>query len=196
MGPVTLTAGDGELLPETYHFSYGDSRDELVRRMQTAMRDAVNELWARRSSNLPFDTAKKAVILASIIEKETGRADERARVAGVFINRLRTGMRLQSDPTVVYAVTGGRTVLERPLMQKDLETVSAFNTYLNSGLPPSPIANPGRASLEAVANPSRTRDLFFVADGNGGHAFARTLTEHNQNVARWRALMKSRPTAD
>ena len=191
-GSITLTPGDGELLPETYHFSYGDSRDDMVRRMQAAMRDTLSELWARRVNGLPFDTMNKAVILASIVEKETGRPDERPRVAGVFINRLRGKMRLQSDPTVVYAITGGRIAFERPLTQKDLETVSPYNTYLNVGLPPAPIANPGRASLEAALLPADTGDLYFVADGNGGHVFARTLAEHNQNVARWRALMKAR----
>jgi UPF0755 protein len=192
MGPITVKPGEGELLPETYHFSYGDSRDEIVRRMQSSMQTVVSELWARRSGGALIDTPRKAVILASIVEKETGRPEERAKVAGVFINRLRTGMRLQSDPTVVYAVTGGKTVLDRPLSQKDLEAVSPFNTYLNAGLPPAPIANPGRASLEAAIYPAESGDLYFVADGNGGHAFARTLAEHNQNVARWRALMKTR----
>jgi len=191
-GAITVKPGEGELLPETYHFSYGDSRDEIVRRMQASMQAVLNELWARRAAATPIDTPRKAVVLASIVEKETGRADERAKVAGVFINRLRSGMRLQSDPTVVYAVTGGKTSLERPLSQKDLETSSPFNTYQNTGLPPGPIANPGRASLEAAIFPAETGDLYFVADGSGGHAFARTLAEHNQNVARWRALMKTR----
>jgi UPF0755 protein len=191
-GAIGLKPAEGELLPETYHFSYGDSRDELVRRMQVGMQSALSDLWARRAMGSPIDTPRKAVILASIVEKETGRTDERARVAGVFINRLRAGMRLQSDPTVVYAVTAGRTALERALSQKDLETASPFNTYLNAGLPPAPIANPGRASLEATLNPVESGDLYFVADGNGGHVFARTLAEHNHNVARWRALMKSR----
>jgi len=192
MGAITIRPAEGELLPETYHFSYGDGRDEIVRRMHAAMQTTLNDLWARKAAGAPIDTLRKAVILASIVEKETGRADERAKIAGVFINRLRSGMRLQSDPTVVYAVTGGMTALERPLSQKDLETASPFNTYLSPGLPPTPIANPGRASLEAAMFPAESGDLYFVADGTGGHAFARTLAEHNQNVARWRALMKTR----
>jgi len=160
--------------------------------MQSGMQKALAMLWPRRSPNLPFSTQQEAVILASIVEKETGRAAERARVAGVFVNRLRLNMRLQSDPTVAYGLTRGHQDLGRALTRKDLKTPSPFNTYLNKGLPPGPIANPGRASLEAVLHPADTGELYFVADGSGGHAFARSLTEHNRNVAKWRKLQKSR----
>lgn len=196
VGEIALAPKDGELLPETYHFSYGDSRNDMVRRMQTAMRDTLDELWKRRPAESPYDTVRKLVTMASIVEKETGRPDERARVAGVFVNRLKIGMRLQSDPTVVYALTDGKTSFERGLTRADLETVSPYNTYANAGLPPGPIANPGRASLEAALKPAESSDLYFVADGSGGHAFARTLAEHNQNVARWRAFLKKRPATD
>ncbi len=196
IGEIVLTPKDGDLLPETYHFSYGDSRNDMVRRMQTAMRDTLDELWKRRPAESPYDTVRKLVTMASIVEKETGRPDERARVAGVFVNRLKIGMRLQSDPTVVYALTDGKTSFERALTRADLETVSPYNTYANAGLPPGPIANPGRASLEAALKPAESSDLYFVADGSGGHAFARTLAEHNQNVARWRAFLKKRPATD
>jgi UPF0755 protein len=195
-GSVTIGVADGELLPETYHFSYGDQRNDLIRRMQLAMRDTLDDLWKRRPNGSPYETARNLVTMASIVEKETAKPDERPRVAGVFVNRLKIGMRLQSDPTVVYALTAGKTSFERALTRADLETPSPYNTYMNSGLPPGPIANPGRASLEAALKPADTGDLYFVADGTGGHAFARTLADHNQNVARWRALMKNRPAAE
>lgn len=195
-GAVTLAPVDGELLPETYYYSYGDARNDMVRRMQVAMRDTLDDLWKRRSPGSPYETTKSLVTMASIVEKETGRADERPRVAGVFVNRLKIGMRLQSDPTVVYAITSGKTSLERTLTRADLETASPYNTYVNAGLPPGPIANPGRASLEAALNPSDSGDLYFVADGTGGHAFARTLAEHNRNVARWRSIQKNHPAND
>tara|TARA_B100000315_G_scaffold257793_2_gene307836 strand:+ start:4196 stop:5182 length:987 start_codon:yes stop_codon:yes gene_type:complete len=190
-GGVTLRVQEGELLPETYHFSFGDTRNTLVKRMQGGMQKELAILWSRRSPNLPFSTQEEAVILASIVEKETGRAAERARVAGVFVNRLRLNMRLQSDPTVVYGLTKGLREMGRALTRKDLKIPSPYNTYLNKGLPPGPIANPGRASLEAVLHPADTGELYFVADGSGGHAFARNLTEHNRNVAKWRKLQKS-----
>ncbi|WP_416898590.1 MAG: endolytic transglycosylase MltG [Minwuia sp.] len=185
-------AGEGELLPETYHFSLGDKRPEVIRRMRQAMRATVRELWSGRAGNLPISTPEEAVILASIVEKETGVASERPRVASVFLNRLRKGMRLQSDPTVIYALTEGKSELRRRLTRTDLATDSPYNTYKVGGLPPGPIANPGRAAIEAVLNPMQTNDLYFVADGSGGHAFAETLDEHNRNVRRWRRLQKDR----
>ncbi|MAF48747.1 MAG: endolytic transglycosylase MltG [Rhodospirillales bacterium] len=193
-GALPAEFGEGEFLPETYHFSYGDSRKEIVRRMREAMARAIEKLWLRRAPDLPLNNPAEAVVLASIIEKETGLAEERARVAGVFINRLRRGMRLQSDPTVVYALTGGRGELGRRLTHADLKHPDPYNTYMHKGLPPGPIANPGLAALEAALNPAETGDLYFVADGKGGHIFARTLKAHNRNVRRWRRLQKDRQT--
>ena len=187
-GSISRVPNEGDLLPDTYRYSYGDRRDAVLERMRHAMADTLGELWPNRASNLPFKTPEEAVILASIVEKETGQRAERPLVAGVFINRLRQGMRLDSDPTVIYAVSGGQGPLDRPLTRADLETDHPYNTYRNTGLPPGPIANPGRASLEAVLNPAPTDALYFVADGTGGHAFSTTLDEHNRNVRKWRAL--------
>lgn len=181
---------EGTLLPETYHYAWGDSRVDLVVRMHAAMTRELADLWNDRAAELPFDDPQEAVILASIVEKETGRADERARVAAVFINRLNRGMRLQSDPTTVYAITKGAGPLGRPLSRADLKLDDPYNTYVVRGLPPGPIANPGRASIAAVLDPADTEELYFVADGKGGHAFARSLTEHNRNVARWRKHLR------
>jgi UPF0755 protein len=183
---------DGVYLPETYFYSYGDSRAALLARMKAAMEDALAKVWAGRNQNIAVKSSRDALILASIIEKETGVAAERARVSAVFHNRLRRGMRLQSDPTVAYAVTGGGVSLGRSLTRADLEADSPFNTYRTAGLPPGPIANPGRAALTAAVRPLETKELYFVADGKGGHAFAQTLSEHNRNVARWRRLERDR----
>tara|TARA_R110000787_G_scaffold170758_3_gene283536 strand:- start:455 stop:1447 length:993 start_codon:yes stop_codon:yes gene_type:complete len=181
---------EGSLLPETYFYSWGDTRSALVARMRSAMAAAMAELWPAREAGLSLRTPDEAVILASIIEKETGIAEERRRVSAVFHNRLKRGMRLQSDPTVVYGLSGGSGGLGRPLTRSDLATPSPYNSYLNHGLPPGPIANPGRAAIEAALNPDNSKDLYFVADGSGGHAFARTLQEHNRNVARFRRLQR------
>jgi len=188
-GTVSPLPAEGSLLPETYKFSYGDTKQSVINRMQKAMQDAMDSLWQKRAPDLPL-TEQEAVVLASIVEKETGVAAERPRVAGVFLNRIKKGIPLQTDPTVIYALTQGQTVLNRPLTSADLKKPSAYNTYLISGLPPTPIANPGKASLEAVLHPEKNDYLYFVADGSGGHAFARTLKEHNDNVAKWRALEK------
>jgi UPF0755 protein len=182
---------EGAALPETYAYSLGDTRASVARRATAAMDTALAEAWAARLPNLPLATPREALILASIVERETGKAEERARVAGVFLNRLRRGMPLQSDPTVAYAAADGG-VLERPLTRADLDREHPFNTYRIRGLPPGPIASPGRDALRAVTQPESTEFLFFVADGTGGHAFARTLEEHNRNVARWREIERSR----
>jgi len=187
-GEIAERPPEGSLLPETYHYSWGDDRGELLRRMRHAMETTLAELWEERAEDLPFDTPEEAVILASIVEKETGVAAERPLVASVFVNRLNRGMRLQSDPTVVYAMTKGEEPLGRALTRADWRFEDPYNTYQNDGLPPGPIANPGRASLAAVLAPEESDYLYFVADGTGGHAFARTLDEHNRNVARWRRI--------
>ena len=184
---------EGELLPETYSYQYGDSRAALVRRADAAMDAAMERLWRDRAPNLPVTTPREALVLASIVERETGQAAERPRVAAVFLNRLRRGMPLQSDPTVAYAAADG-AVLDRPLSRADLDRDHPFNTYRNRGLPPGPIASPGEASIAAVLKPADSDDLYFVADGSGGHAFARTLEEHNRNVARWRQIERQRST--
>ncbi|MFO1061316.1 MAG: endolytic transglycosylase MltG [Dongiaceae bacterium] len=186
--PDPEAVAEGTLMPETYFYSWGDGRKAMVERMGAAMRKEMAELWAGRAAKLGVDTPKAAVVLASIVEKETAVPAERPRIAAVFYNRLARGMKLQSDPTVIYALTDGKGPLGRPLTHADLDTASPYNTYLNAGLPPAPIGNPGRASLEAVLHPADTRELYFVADGTGGHAFAATLEEHNRNVARWRKL--------
>jgi len=186
----TTVPPDGTLLPETYFFTRGDTRAQLLERMRKGMQDALAELWPARDEASPLKTAAEAVTLASIVEKETALAAERPHVASVFFNRLAQNMPLQSDPTVIYALTGGKGPLNRPLSKADLKIADPYNTYVNPGLPPGPIANPGRASLKAVLHPDTTKDLYFVADGTGGHAFAATLDEHNKNVAAWRQQQK------
>ena len=190
-GELTAVPPEGSLLPETYHFSRGDGRDALVVRMSEALTGLLAELWPNRQNDLPLRSPAEAVVLASIVEKETGKPEERPLVAGVFINRLNKGMRLQSDPTVAYGLTLGEKELGRPLTTWDLKTPSKFNTYMIDGLPPAPIANPGRGALEAVLRPAETKYLYFVADGTGGHAFAKSLAEHNRNVAKWRKIQRA-----
>jgi len=188
-GDVTLVPDEGSLLPETYYYSLKDTRQEIVDRMQASMRVSLSRLWADRQPDLPLATPQEAVILASIVEKETSLDRERAHIAGVFINRLNKGMKLQSDPTIIYGITGGEP-LGRGLRRSELRDKTPYNTYYITGLPPTPISNPGLASLEAVLNPLKTEDLFFVADGTGGHAFAATNREHEKNVRNWRHRTK------
>lgn len=186
-GVIAEVPEEGSLWADTYEISRGETRASVIARMQRDAADNLAELWAARSPNTVVRTPEEAVILASIVEKETGVAAERPRVAAVFSNRIRLGMRLESDPTIIYGITRGRP-LGRGIRMSELQRDTGYNTYLIDGLPPTPIANPGRQSLEAVLNPPRTDDLFFVADGTGGHAFARTYEEHLANVNRWRAI--------
>lgn len=190
-GRVTNIPDDGMMLPETYHYSWGDDREELVSRMVKAMSDLIVQQWQMRPKGFILKTPEQLLTLASIVEKETGIASERPQVAAVFLNRLKKGMRLQSDPTVVYAVTNGSGALGRALTRQDLKTDSDYNTYQVRGLPPGPIANPGRDSIMAVINPSDTQALYFVADGTGGHVFAKTLKQHNRNVRKWRRFKRN-----
>lgn len=191
-GTVDKIPPEGGLMPETYYYGFGDARSDLVARMGQAMRDAIAEAWDKRQPGLPLATTREALILASIVEKETGLPEERPRVAAVFINRLRQGMKLQSDPTIIYALSGGAGAIERALSHDDLALNSPYNTYRIDRLPPGPICNPGKASLNAVLHPAAGEELYFVADGTGGHAFAKTLAEHNANVARWRKIERER----
>jgi UPF0755 protein len=190
-GEVTRMPAEGDLLPETYIFNRGMSRDALIERMEKDHAAVIDELWEKRAPNLPISTKEEAVILASIVEKETGVANERPRVASVFVNRLRKGMKLQSDPTIIYGLTKG-VPLGRGIRQSELDKATPYNTYVINGLPPTPIANPGREAIAAVLNPAETDDLFFVADGTGGHVFASTLAEHDRNVQNWRQIERER----
>ena len=189
-GSINEIPREGTLLPETYKFPRGTTREQVIARMQQAQKRVVAEAWEHRSPDIPVKSPEQLVTLASIVEKETGKADERSRVAAVYVNRLRQRMKLQSDPTIIYGLVGGKGTLGRPIKRSEITQPSPYNTYVVDGLPPGPIANPGRASLEAAANPARTRDLFFVADGTGGHAFTETYGEHQKNVAKLRAMEK------
>ncbi len=189
-GSVKEMPREGTLLPETYKFPRGTAREQVIQRMQQTQKRVLAEIWERRNPDVPIKSPDALVTLASIVEKETGKADERSRVAAVFVNRLRQKIKLQSDPTIIYGLVGGKGTLGRPIKRSEITQPSPYNTYVIEGLPPGPIANPGRASLEAAANPARTRDLFFVADGSGGHAFTETYDQHQKNVARLRTLEK------
>lgn len=189
-GPIQTVPSEGTLLPETYRVTRGTTREQLIQRMTQAQQRLVTEIWNRRAADLPLKTIEEFITLASIVEKETAIASERTRVAAVFINRINRNMKLQSDPTTIYGIVGGKGSLGRALTRADVDQQTPYNTYTISGLPPGPIANPGRASLEAVANPSRTKDLYFVADGTGGHVFAETYEQHLKNVARWRDFQR------
>lgn len=189
-GNVPEYIEEGSLFPETYYFIYGDTRASMVVRMQEKMQKTLDELWEKRSDNLPLKNKQQALVLASVVEKETGVSNERSRVAAVFINRLKRGMKLQSDPTVVYGIeqmTG--QAMGRALLSADLKIPTPYNTYIIDGLPPAPIANPSRAAIEAVLHPLESSELYFVATGNGGHNFASTLAEHNRNVKEYRAKL-------
>jgi UPF0755 protein len=189
-GSVREMPREGTLLPETYKFPRGTTRDQVIQRMQQTQKRVLAEIWERRNPDVPVKTPEQLVTLASIVEKETGKPDERSRVAAVFVNRLRQKIKLQSDPTIIYGLVGGKGTLGRPIKRSEIQQPSPYNTYVVDGLPPGPIANPGRASLEAAASPARTRDLFFVADGTGGHAFTETYDQHQKNVAKLRTMEK------
>ncbi len=189
-GEIEEVPPEGSLLPDTYRFARNTPRSDIIGRMQEAQDEFMNKVWPSRDAGLPLNSREEALILASIVEKETGLADERSKVAGVFINRLRKGMRLGSDPTIIYGLVGGRGSLGRPIYRSEITKKTPYNTYVIKGLPPTPIANPGRAAIEAVLRPAETDALYFVADGTGGHAFAETLAEHNRNVAEWRKTEK------
>jgi UPF0755 protein len=190
-GEIAEIPKEGSLLPETYKVVRGTPRTDIVKKMQDDHKRAVDQIWARRSGQLPLRSPYELVTLASIVEKETGKAEERPHVASVFVNRLQRRMRLQSDPTIVYGLVGGKGTLGRGITRSELERPTSYNTYTIDGLPPGPIANPGRAALDAVANPTRTQDLYFVADGTGGHVFAETLEQHAKNVQKWRAIERA-----
>jgi UPF0755 protein len=187
-GDIKQIPREGSLLPDTYNFARGITREQMVQRMQQAQQRLLHEIWEHRAPDLPLKTPDQLVVLASLVEKETGKPEERTRVAAVFVNRLKQRMKLQSDPTIIYGLVGGKGTLGRPIMKSEIEQPTPYNTYIIDGLPPGPIANPGRASLEAAANPARTRELYFVADGTGGHAFAETYEQHQKNVTRLRSI--------
>jgi len=192
VGEIMLNPREGELLPETYNFARGYTRDKLIEQMKVARRKTLERLWENRADDLPYDTPEEALVMASIIERETSLKSEMRKVAGVFANRLRKGMRLQSDPTVIYAISHGSGDLGRALTRADLKVESPYNTYVVKGLPPGPICNPGKEAIKAALDPDDTDALYFVADGTGGHAFADDLKEHNANVEKWRKYLRDR----
>ncbi len=192
-GNIKDVPREGSLLPDSYHFNRGFTREQMIARMRQAQDRLVREVWERRNPDLPLKTPDQLVILASIIEKETGKPEERTRVAAVFVNRLKQRMKLQSDPTIIYGLVYGKGSLGRPLSKADIASQTPYNTYVIDGLPPGPISNPGRHSIEAAANPARTKELYFAADGTGGHAFAETYDQHLKNVARLRVIEHGDP---
>ena len=192
IGQMPERIPEGSLMPETYFYSYNDTKQSIVKRMQDAMKKSVDELWENRDKSIPIVSKEQAIILASIVEKETGIDNERGKVASVFINRLHKGMKLQSDPTIIYSFTFGDKKLERPIKVSDIQNNSSFNTYHIYGLPPTPICNPGLASLKAVMNPLKTDYLYFVASGHGDHIFSQTIQEHNANVSRYRNIIREK----
>ena len=191
IGDVKVVPKEGTLMPETYKVARGMTRPQLLDRMAQEYAKLVKDVWAHRAPDLPLSTPQELITLASVVEKETAKADERPRIAAVFINRLQRGMKLQSDPTIIYGLVGGKGTLGRPISKADMDSVTPYNTYVVPGLPAGPICNPGRAALEAVANPSKTKELYFVADGTGGHVFAETFEQHQKNVQRWRQIESS-----
>ncbi|NEY89305.1 endolytic transglycosylase MltG [Tabrizicola oligotrophica] len=195
-GKIEGVPPEGALAPDSYEVDRGADRAALIAEMTERQARIVADLWASRAADLPYDTPEAAMVMASIVEKETGVAEERGRVASVFVNRLRQGMKLQTDPTVIYGITKGEGVLGRGLRQSELRRETPYNTYVIDGLPPGPIANPGRAAIEAALNPETTDFLYFVADGTGGHAFAATLEAHNENVAKWREIEAQQKAAE
>jgi UPF0755 protein len=195
-GNIKEIPKEGSLLPETYNFTRGTSREQIIQRMQHEQRRVVQEIWDRRAPDLPIENPDQLVVLASIIERETSKPEERTRVAAVFVNRLKQRMKLQSDPTIIYGLVGGKGSLGRPIMRSEIELKTRYNTYVIDGLPPGPIANPGRASLEAAASPARTKELYFVADGTGGHAFSESLDQHQKNVVRLRQIEQQQKDAN
>ena len=191
-GEISLEPKEGEMLPETYTFAYGDTKDSIIKQASAAMKKFVGEQWKNRDDNLPLNDEKDLIILASIVEKETGLAEERSLIASVFINRLKKGMMLQTDPTVIYAITKGKTDLGRPLLRKDLKLDDDYNTYMRYGLPPTPICSPSKEAILAVLHPQKSDFLYFVASGNGGHNFSKSLDEHNKNVSNYVKSQKKR----
>jgi UPF0755 protein len=191
-GEIEAAPAEGTLAPDTYYVTRGETRAAQIEKMQSAQKRILEEAWAQRDPDVPLESPEEALILASIIEKETAVPEERGKVASVFANRLRRGMRLQTDPTVIYGITEGKEPLGRGLRRSELERETPWNTYVIEGLPPTPIANPGRDSILAAVNPEETDYFYFVADGTGGHAFAETFTEHRRNVARWRRIEAER----
>ena len=195
IGQIPENLKEGSLLPETYFYSFNDTKLSIVKRMQDAMQKSIDELWEKRDLSIPIQTKEQALVLASIVEKETGIESERTKVASVFINRLHKSMKLQSDPTIIYSFTLGDKSLERPIKVSDIQNNSQFNTYHIYGLPPTPICNPGLASIKAVLNPIKSEFLFFVASGNGDHVFTTNIKDHNTNVAHYRATIQSKQAA-